>query len=67
MVGFFHFVIIFKSLVLGAELELEKKLGHYEYLLLVKRSFPVSFAQQLPGARSYPHLKLHKKAKNPEI
>ena len=37
------FVTIFNCFVLDAQLEFNKKLGHYEYLLLVKRSFPVSF------------------------
>ena len=37
------FVTIFNSLVLRAPMELDKKLGHYEYLLLEKRSFPGSF------------------------
>ena len=36
---FFGFVIIFSELFLRAQLELRKKLGHYEYLLLAKRSF----------------------------
>ena len=35
-----HFVIIFNSLVLRAQLELSNKLGYYEYVLLAKRSFP---------------------------
>ena len=37
---FFDFVTNFNSIVLGAQLELDKKLGHYENLLLAKRSFP---------------------------
>ena len=41
--GFFDFVIIFNCFVLEAQMELDKKLGHSEYLLLVKRPFPGSF------------------------
>ena len=37
---FFGFAIIFNELFLRAQLELRKKLGYYEYLLLAKRSFP---------------------------
>ena len=40
---FSGFVGIFNKLVLEAQKELSKKLGHYEYLLLEKRSFPGSF------------------------
>ena len=32
-------VSVFSRLVLETETELDKKLGHYEYLLLEKRSF----------------------------
>ena len=32
-----HFLTIFNFLVLRAPMELDKKLGHYEYLLLEKR------------------------------
>ena len=38
-----NFITIFNSFVLRAELELDKKLRHYDYLLLEKRWFPVSF------------------------
>ena len=38
-----NFVTVFNSLVLRASMELDKKLGHFEYLLLEKRSFPGSF------------------------
>ena len=40
----FGFAIIFKELYLRAQMELDKKLGHQEYLLLAKRPFPGSFA-----------------------
>ena len=33
------FVSVFNWLVLETQTELDEKLGHYEYLLLVKRSF----------------------------
>ena len=36
---FFGFVSVFNCFVLETQRELDKKLGHYEYLLLVKRSF----------------------------
>ena len=39
----YDFVTVFNSLVLRAQLELDKKLGHYDYLLLAKRWFPGSF------------------------
>ena len=39
MVKFSGFVTIFQRLYLETQGELSKKRGHYEYLLLVKRSF----------------------------
>ena len=35
--GFFDFVTVFEWSYLRAPMELNKKLGHYEYLLLEKR------------------------------
>ena len=48
------FFTIFNSLVLEAPMELDKKLGHYEYLLLEKRSFPVSFVLPLQRTSKSP-------------
>ena len=39
----YDFVSVFNSLVLRALIELDNKLGHFDYLLLEKRSFPGSF------------------------
>ena len=39
----YDFITVFNSLVLRAPMELDKKLGHFEYLLLEKRSFPGTF------------------------
>ena len=39
----FGFVTVFNLLVLEAPKELFKKSGHFDYLLLAKRSFPGSF------------------------
>ena len=44
----FDFAIVFNCFVLKAQKELNKKLGHYEYLQLEKRSFPGSFVPAPP-------------------
>ena len=51
----FGFVVVFNCFVLEAQKELNKKLGHYEYLLLEKRSFPGSF---VPGSPELPSTRI---------
>ena len=52
-------VAVFKWLVLETQTELDKKLGHYEYLLLVKRSFPGSLVSQLLRSSELQALKVN--------
>ena len=40
---------VLNCIVLEAQVELDKKFGHYQYLLLEKRSFPGSFGNTFSG------------------
>ena len=48
------FVTIFNRFVLEAQMKLDKKFGHNQYLLLEKRSFPRSFVLEFPGTLEVP-------------
>ena len=50
----FHFFINFELLVLEAPMELDKKFGHFKYLLLEIRRFPGSLGFYLPGSSVVP-------------
>ena len=49
---FDYFPLDFKRFVLSPQEELRTKFGHYEYLLITKRSFPGSFTPISMGDRA---------------
>ena len=57
----FHFFINFELLVLEAPMELDKKCGHFQNVLLEISRFPGSFVLQLPRSSEVPLLKVGRK------